>query len=45
MGRIWDETAQNITPNPALEPFEHVYQVRPPFGHGGSKDIQVHPEI
>ncbi|UKO96892.1 helix-turn-helix transcriptional regulator [Nostoc sp. UHCC 0870] len=42
---MWNETAQSITQNPALEPFEYVFQLPQQFGHGSIKDIEVHPEI
>jgi AraC-like DNA-binding protein len=45
----WDEaceeTAQYITSNPGLEALEYSCQLPQQFGKGGSRNIQVHPEI
>ncbi|MFQ4144499.1 AraC family transcriptional regulator [Chlorogloeopsis sp. ULAP02] len=42
---MWDETAQSITSNPDLQPFEYISQLPQRWGQGEIKNLKIHPEI
>ncbi|MEH2406196.1 helix-turn-helix transcriptional regulator [Nostoc sp.] len=42
---LWDEVAQSFVCDATSEPFEFTYEMPKQLGKGGSRYIEVHPEI
>ncbi|MEH1928081.1 MAG: hypothetical protein V7K14_00005 [Nostoc sp.] len=44
-GELWDEVAQSVMCDATSDTFEFTYEMPKQLGKGGSRSIEVHPEI
>ncbi|AFY32800.1 AraC family transcriptional regulator [Calothrix sp. PCC 7507] len=44
-GELWDEVAQSVVCDATSEPFEFTHEMPKQLGRGGSRGVQVHPNI